>query len=126
MRAILHRTALGKAMLAFLPPDQREMIVRTLRFQVFTPNTITSAAQLTRELNVIHKAGYAVDNEESVLGLRCIAAPIVDKRGIAVAAVSISGPTSRITPQKTASLGNVVKSAAQEISRRIVSHPARG
>jgi DNA-binding IclR family transcriptional regulator len=125
MRAVLHRTALGKAMLAFLPPEQREQIVRTLRFQVFTPNTITSAAQLTRELVLIRKSAYAVDNEESVLGLRCIAAPILDKRGIAVAAVSISGPTSRITPQKTASLGNVVKTAAQEISQRIASHPAR-
>jgi DNA-binding IclR family transcriptional regulator len=124
MRAILYRTALGKALLAFQPPDQCELIVRSLRFQEFTPHTITSAGQLTRELNAIRKAVYAVDNEESVLGLRCIAAPIVDRRGIAVAAVSISGPTSRITSQNTASLRKVVKAAAEEISLRIVSYPA--
>ena len=125
MRAILYRTALGKALVAFLPPEEREQLARTLRFQEFTPNTITSAEQLTRELNAIRKTGYAVDNEESVLGLRCIAAPIVDRKGIAVAAVSISGPTSRITSEKTAYLGNLVKSAAHEISLRIAFHPAQ-
>jgi DNA-binding IclR family transcriptional regulator len=65
-----------------------------------------------------------VDNEESVVGLRCIAAPILDTRGIAVAAISISGPTSRITPQKTPMLGEAVKAAAREVSGRIVSQPA--
>jgi DNA-binding IclR family transcriptional regulator len=125
MRAIVYRTALGKALLAFLPREQCDMIVRSLRFQAFTPHTLTSAEQLTHELNTIRKAVYAVDSEESVLGLRCIAAPIVDKRGIAVAAVSISGPTSRITAEKTAAFANVVKTAAREISLRIGSQPAR-
>jgi len=125
MRAVLYRTALGKAILAFLPPEQRELLVKSLRFQAFTPHTVTSPEQLNRELNAIHRSAYAVDNEESVLGLRCIAAPIVDKKGIAVAAISISGPTSRITTQKTASLGNVVKATAREIALRISSPPTQ-
>ena len=123
MRAVLYRTALGKAIVAFLPPEQRELLVKSLRFQAFTPHTLTSPEQLNRELNAIHKSAYAVDNEESVLGVRCIAAPIMDSKGIAVAAISISGPTSRITTQKTASLGNVVKATAREIALRIVSPP---
>jgi DNA-binding IclR family transcriptional regulator len=123
-RAVLHRTALGKALLAFQPAEQRERLTKSLRFLAFTPNTLTSATQLSRQINSIRHAGYAVDNEESVLGLRCIAAPILDGRGIAVAAISISGPASRITPQKTPTLGEAVKSAAREVSVRIVSHPA--
>ena len=124
MRAVLHRTALGKALLAFQPPEHRERLIKSLRFQAFTPNTLTSAFALSRELITIRQSGYAVDNEESVLGLRCIAAPILDRKGIAVAAISISGPASRITPQKTAALGKAVKTAAYEVSERIVSQPA--
>jgi IclR family KDG regulon transcriptional repressor len=124
-RAVLYRTALGKALGAYLPPEQCEQIVKSLKFQAFTPHTLTSAAQLSRAFETVRHAGFAVDNEESVLGLRCIAAPILDGRRIAVAAVSISGPASRITAQRTATLGDVVKSVAQEISSRVASLPAR-
>lgn len=122
VRAILYRTALGKALVAFMSPKQRELIVKSLRFQAFTPHTLRSAEQLRQELDAVRQLGYAVDNEESTLGLRCIAAPILDERGVAVAAVSISGPSSRISAQKTATLGGVVRAAAQEISVRIASH----
>jgi IclR family acetate operon transcriptional repressor len=123
-RAVLHRTALGKALLAYQPSEQCERLIKSLRFQAFTPNTITSACALSRELSSIRRSGFAVDNEESVLGLRCIAAPILDRKGIAAAALSISGPASRITPQKTPSLGDAVMSAAHEVSVRIISQPA--
>ena len=92
MRAVLNRTALGKALLAFQPPEHRERLIKSLHFQAFTPHTLTSAEELSKELTPIRQSCYAVDNEESVLGLRCIAAPILDKRGNAVAAISISGP----------------------------------
>ena len=123
-RAVLYRTALGKALLAFQPSEQRERLIKSLRFQAFTPHTLTSALELSRDLGSIRQSGYAVDNEESVLGLRCIAAPILDRRGIAMAAISISGPTSRISPQKTPTLGEAVRTAAHEVSVRIVTHPA--
>jgi DNA-binding IclR family transcriptional regulator len=122
-RAVIYRTALGKALLAFQPAEQRERLTKALRFQAFTPKTITTAAQMSRELKSIRQSGYAVDNEESVLGLRCIAAPILDRRGIAVAAISISGPASRITLPKTAALGEAVKDAAREVSVRVASQP---
>ncbi|MGO8818812.1 MAG: IclR family transcriptional regulator [Terriglobia bacterium] len=124
MRAVLNRTALGKALLAFQPPEHRERLIKSLHFQAFTPHTLTSAEELSKELSTIRQSCYAVDNEESVLGLRCIAAPILDKRGNAVAAISISGPASRISPQKTAALGKAVKTAAYEVSERIVAQPA--
>jgi len=124
MRAVLYRTALGKALLAFQPVEQCGRLVKSLRFQTFTPHTVTSAFELTRELDSIRQSGFAVDNEESVMGLRCIAAPVLDTREIAVAAISISGPTSRITPQKTPMLGDAVKAAAREVSAQIVSQRA--
>lgn len=124
MRAVLYRTALGKALLAYQPAEQRERLAKSLHFHAFTPNTLASAFALTREFASIRRAGFAVDNEESVLGLRCIAAPILDAKGVAVAALSISGPTSRITPQKTAALGNAVKAAARDVSARIISRSA--
>jgi DNA-binding IclR family transcriptional regulator len=124
MRAVLHRTALGKALLAFQPPEHRERLIKSLHFEAFTPNSLMSAEELSKELITIRQSCYAVDDEESVLGLRCIAAPVLDKKGNAVAAISISGPSSRITPQKTAALGKAVKTAAYEISERIVAQPA--
>jgi len=124
MRAALYRTALGKALLAFQPALQSERLIKSLHFQTFTPHTVSSAFELIRELNSIRQSGFAVDNEESVMGLRCIAAPILDAREIAVAAISISGPTSRITPQKTPMLGDAVKAAAGEVSAQIVSQSA--
>jgi len=124
MRAVLYRTALGKALLAFQPAEQCERLIKSLRFETFTPHTVTSAFELDRELNPIRQSGFAVDNEESVVGLRCIAAPVLDTRGVAVAAISVSGPTSRITPQKTPMLGEAVKVAAREVSARMVNQPA--
>lgn len=124
MRAALYRTALGKALLAYQPSEHCERIIKSLRFHPFTPNTITSMPALSRELGSVRRSGYAVDNEESVLGLRCIAAPILNGKGIAVAAISISGPASRITPQETPALGEAVRTAAQEISARIILRPA--
>jgi len=105
MRAVLYRTALGKVLLAFQPAEQCERLIKSIHFETFTPHTVTSAFELGRDLDLIRQSGFGVDDEESVLGLRCIAAPILDTREIAVAAISISGPTSRITPQKTPMLG---------------------
>ena len=63
MRAVLYRTALGKALLAFQPAEQCERLIKS-RFETFTPHTVTSAFELDRELNPIRQSGFAVDNEE--------------------------------------------------------------
>jgi len=119
MRAVLYRTALGKAMLAFLPTERREAILGSLTFEAFTPNTLASSEQLSSELERIRALGYAVDNEESHLGLRCIAAPILDPSREPLAAISVSGPTGRVTSETVRGLGTAVKQAAGGVTARV-------
>ena len=76
-RRPLYSTALGKTLAAFLRDEERETVLSSLNFQSFTPHTLTNLAQLREELEGVRRQGYAVDNEESVLGARCVAAPVL-------------------------------------------------
>jgi DNA-binding IclR family transcriptional regulator len=116
LRRPLYSTALGKALLAFLPEEERENLLSSLGFQAFTPHTLTSLMQLRRELENVRRSGYALDNEESVLGARCVAAPILNARDEGVAAVSLSGPITRVTTEKITLFAAAVKEAAGEVS----------
>lgn len=93
MMAPLHCTALGKVLLAFnhLPLD--------FSLDSFTENSITAPDALRKQLETIRRQGYALDDEEFDLGVRCIAAPIYDFREKVIGSIGISGPTARITPQ---------------------------
>ena len=82
-----------------------------------TPRTITDRGRLEDELNEIRSLGYAVDDEEHALGLRCVAAPLFDELGRAVAAVSVSGPSARIPVDRLPVLGRMVAQAALEATR---------
>src|SRR5271170_886165 len=84
-----------------------------------TKNTITNVLALKRELETIRERGYAIDNEEIEDGVRCIAAPILNGRGRAVAAVSVSGPSSRITPARFQLIGKTMVKGARELSARL-------
>jgi DNA-binding IclR family transcriptional regulator len=119
MRMALNCTALGKAILAFLPSEQREEMLGSLTFTRVTPRTIMDATCLRKELGKVFRQGYALDDEEGNLGARCVAAPILDGSGKILAAVSITGPATRITRDKISSLGTSVKSTAKEISSRL-------
>lgn len=121
MRAVLYRTALGKAMLAFMPPERRDPLIAALSFEPFTPRTITSAEQFRAELEKVKQQGWAIDDEESHLGLRCLAAPILNTRCEAVAAVSVSGPTARVTEESVPATGARIREAALGISARLAS-----
>lgn len=90
-----HCSGVGKALLAYLPEDEVEEIIRAKGLERFTPNTITDREALAAELRLVRRNGYAVDNEEIELGLKCVAAPVRDASGCVVAAVSISGPKFR-------------------------------
>jgi DNA-binding IclR family transcriptional regulator len=95
MRAALYRTALGKAILAFLPDARREAVVNSLCFQAF--------------------------NEESQLGLRCLAAPVLTSQREAVAAISVSGPIGRLTSANMEAFAAALRQAAQGLSDRLAS-----
>ncbi len=113
----LHSTALGKALLAFLPAEQQERLLAGLRFQKMTPRTITTAARLRKELALTRKRGFAVDDEEAITGARCIAAPVLDSRQRAIAAISLTAPVSRVARRRLPSLAKSVQATAAHISK---------
>src|ERR1700688_306829 len=115
-RRSLHVTALGKAPSAFLPAEQRESALSTITFQPSTPKTILNLLQFRQELEKIRRQGYAVDDEEAVQGARCVSAPILNSDGEPVAAVSVSGPVTRVSPNQVAALAGAVCAAARAIS----------
>lgn len=90
-----YATSLGKAMLAFSPVDKVIHLFENEEFVKFTPNTIGSLDELLAELKIIRRRGYAVDDEEFIQGLACIAAPVRTGNGDAIAAFSISYPRYR-------------------------------
>lgn len=116
-RVMLHSSGAGKALLAFAEPARREALIDALTLVSITPMTITDPAKLDMELGEICDAGYALDEEEHALGLRCVAAPVFDEFSRAVAAISVSGPSARIPRDRLESLGELVAQAALEITR---------
>jgi len=115
-RRPLHCTALGKAILAFLPVDQREEILPALSYERFTPHTISNLARLRKDLARTAQQGYAADNQETNLGAVCVAAPIIDESGKVAAALSVSGPITRIGKDRAQSFAAVVRRGARQIS----------
>lgn len=114
----IYSTALGKAVLAFLPEDQwparlpQSLVART-------DQTITSLAKLRNNLAASHEQGYALDDEENEDGARCIAAPIFNHQAQAMAAVSLAAPASRMTDRLLPKAAAAVIQTAQSISQRL-------
>ena len=119
MRMALNCTALGKTILAFMPLETQEEMLASLTFTRVTPRTIMDAARLRKELVRVRNQGYALDDREGNLGARCIAAPILDGSGRVLAAISVTGPVTRITRERVLSLGDLAKNGAKKISSRL-------
>ncbi|MDD5017976.1 MAG: IclR family transcriptional regulator [Eubacteriales bacterium] len=115
----LHCTAVGKAYLAYLSDNQRDMIIDEIELKRFTKNTITTKKDLIAELNVIHGQGYAIDNEEIIEGIRCFASPILDESGNPIAVIGITGPANRILESETEKYVNAVKNIASQLSSKL-------
>lgn len=96
----LHTTAMGKAILAYLPEDRVDEIIRSYGLPRETSKTITEREALFEELEEIRECGLAYDNEERLKGLRCVAGAILDPNNRVLGAISISGPSSRINGVK--------------------------
>jgi len=112
-RAPLYCTGLGKVLLAFQPEDVLSRIIDKISFTSYTPKTIPSKDKLIEELNEIRKRGYALDEREFEEDVECIAAPIRNHLGDAIAALSISGPQRKInTPQEKQFVSQVMNAAA--------------
>jgi IclR family transcriptional regulator, KDG regulon repressor len=112
-------TGLGKVLLACQPPEQAREILGTEKLIRLTPRTITRRADLERELAAVREQGYAIDDEEHELGVRCVAAPVRDNRGEVCAAVSVSVPAVRMPDREIPRFREIVVRAAGEISRKM-------
>lgn len=115
----LHSTALGKAQLAFLPQEEVRLLMKECRMKKYTPHTVTSVGALLAELKQIRDQGYAIDNQESVLGAFCVAVPILNSLQYPVAAISIAGPLIRFNESQLPKVSSALCKAASEIQSRI-------
>ncbi|MDX7990650.1 glyoxylate bypass operon transcriptional repressor IclR [Xenorhabdus sp. Reich] len=113
----MHASGAGKALLSTLSEQKRLQLLHKKGTHAYTQHTRTTAAALTENLEQIRKQGFSFDDEEHALGLRCIAACIYDEHHEAFAAISISGPISRISDDRVTELGALVMRAAKAISR---------
>lgn len=117
-RRPVHSTALGKAMLAFQPDEQLERFLATAVLTALTQRTITDPSVLRRQLEEIRRQGYAVDREEAVAGVHCLAVPLRDHAGRTVGAMSVAGPDARIGAAN-AEFSDSVLAAGADVSRRL-------
>ncbi|GGD52521.1 IclR family transcriptional regulator [Paenibacillus nasutitermitis] len=116
MRLAAHATALGKVMLAQLPEAEWERLYPGRTLAKMTPRTIDDRSELFAELTEIRKQGYALDDEEAVIGFQCVAAPIYNLAGEAIAAVSCSMPLHQ-WEQKAEATRQEIVDLARRLSR---------
>lgn len=117
--APIHSTSVGKAFLAFQSPQQIDKLIADEGLERRTANTLATPEALLADLEAIRGRGYAVDDEENELGIRCVGAPIRDSRGHVFASVSVSGPAERMPHSRLTGLAPTVIRAAQDISREL-------
>ena len=117
-RVAVHSTAVGKALLAFQPEEEIARIVAR-GLPASAPNTVVDGKSLRRELELVRTRSYAVDDEESEVGLRSIAAPIRNDSGSVIAAISIAGPVHRMTRKTLLGWVREMVAAADAVSQRL-------
>ncbi|APG86581.1 acetate operon repressor (plasmid) [Sinorhizobium americanum CCGM7] len=115
----LHASGIGKALLSTYDDSRLASLFKKTTLERFTANTVRSVAQLEEELRVTRDRGYAFDDEERTKGMRCVAAPILNVHGEAVAGISVSGPTHRMPDRQVQEIGERVRNAAKMVSRRL-------
>jgi DNA-binding IclR family transcriptional regulator len=125
-RAPLHCTAAGKILLAARPPAERRKYLETVSLTPVTPKTISSQEQLLTELEKVERTGIAIDNEEQMLGERCIASAVRNHEGAVLAAVSISGPSVRLTMERLKQLKPIILQVSSHISKQLEYEDSTG
>lgn len=118
-RAEIFSSGVGKALLAFMPDSDAAQLLQGISFCQETENTLTNVDDLQRDLDAIKQRGYAIDDEENAIGLRCVAAVIFDENANPMAGLSVSGPAARITDARIPVLGSAVSNVAAEITAAI-------
>jgi IclR family transcriptional regulator, KDG regulon repressor len=122
-KAAVHCSAIGKAILAFLPEDVVDSIVRESGLKRYTRHTITRRSKFKAELVQVRSRGFAMDNQELEAGLKCIAAAVQDQSGKVIAALSIAGAALRFNRKRVATLAPLVSRMASDFSASLGYRP---
>ena len=115
-RMPVNATGVGKVLVAHLSDADLEAILKERGLVRRTPKTIISRPKFLHELEKVRERGYAVDDEENGLGARCVAAPVFDSFGKAIAAIGLTGTTTQIDKASVAKIAELVKEAARKVS----------
>ncbi len=118
-RALFHASGIGKAILAHRGAGQVAASLKRTGLPRFTDRTLTTLPALLADLGAVRARGYAIDDEERNPGMRCVGAAIFDEAGEAIAGLSVSGPTVRITPESLDRFGPMVRDAADAVTHAI-------
>lgn len=119
VREPLYATGVGKIFMSQMAPDELEEYFANIKMTRFTDNTITGRKSMMAQIDSVRKQGYAVDEQERSIGVRCIAAPIRNHSGLIIAAISISGPTQLIPARRIKALSRSVIGAAAQVSAEL-------
>lgn len=125
-RQPIHASAAGKAILARLSPERRAERVDALTLDRLTEHTHRTKKALAADLAEVSARGFGIDDEEQTLGMRCVAAAVLDEWGEPVGAISISAPTVRMPPERLGVLGAKVKQAAAELTALYCGRKSEG
>ena len=120
-RVSLHNTSCGKVLLAFQPESVANTLIANVGLPAYTEKTITQPAQLRKELAHIRERGYALDNGEQEEGVRCVSVPIHGTGHRVIAAISISGPASRLNETRTEALVPLLKRVSSDLSTMLTT-----
>jgi len=118
-RVSAHVTAAGKSVLAWQAAETLDALLADWPLERFTEHTITDPDEFRRELDKARRRGWALDYEEQEEGVACVGAPILTSDALPTAALSVSGPTSRLRRGSLPALAGVVEQAAREVSARL-------
>jgi IclR family acetate operon transcriptional repressor len=115
-RAPMHSSGIGKALLAWYPPEKVRGILARRGQAKFTSLTLTSETALLRDLARTRERGFSIDDQERAEGMRCVAAPVFNEFGEPVAGLSVSGPAFRMGLSDAARIGGLVRAAADRVT----------
>lgn len=121
-------SASGKLFLSLMPPAKRELVLNEMRLERHTENTVTDKSALLRELTKVRRDGYALDREEYLSGLVCLAVPIFQQKGrsrACVAALAIQAPVTRMSQTNILTKLPVLQHAAKALASTLISHSER-
>ena len=119
MRWPVHASAVGKALLAFLPNEERERVLANVDLRAVTPHTITSTEALEAQFRKFRKVGYCWEISEGEVGVACMAAPVFGPDREVLAAISLVGSTQQITKANLGQLGSLVRRYGERMSERL-------